>query len=280
MRRSPSQSTEAGAGFRRAFTLIELLIVIAIIAILASLLLPVLAKAKMQAKFIQCINNQRQLSLTWVMYASDNGDALPANGEPPQGGGPVKYWVQGLFFYEPDLTNQDLILSPNYALFASYLKTIDVYRCPTDRPTVDVSGTAHPRLRSYGLNCYAGWIGDWDNRLSSSGAYKIFKKTTQIDSPSPSMLLTFQDVYADSICRPHFGINMGPPGTETFFNFPAVSHNGSGASGFADGHAEKHRWLDPRTLTPKSNDFHAHDDPSSNNRDIDWLRDHATSLNK
>lgn len=254
------------------------MIVIAIIAILASLLLPLLAKAKMQAKFVQCINNQRQLSLTWLMYASDNNDALASNGEPPQGGGGVKYWVQGLFFFEPDLTNQDLILSPNYALFASYLKTIEVYRCPTDRPTVEVSGKNYPRLRSYALNCYAGWIGEWDNRLSSFGSYKVFQKTSQIDSPS--MLLTFQDVYADSICRPHFGINMGLPGTETFFNFPAVSHNGSGASGFADGHAEKHRWLDPRTLTPKSHDFHAHDDSSPNNRDLVWLREHATSLNK
>ena len=58
---------------RRAFTIIELLVVI---AILAALLLPALVKAKVKAQNASCLNNTKQITLAWLMYANDNNDAM------------------------------------------------------------------------------------------------------------------------------------------------------------------------------------------------------------
>src|SRR5207302_9194685 len=95
-----------GRPFRqRGFTLLELLAVIATIAILAGLLLPVLVKAKIKAQQTTCLSNLRQLGFAWSMYAADFSERLvqsyPTNNP--------NAWVQGDMTKAGEAGNADLL---------------------------------------------------------------------------------------------------------------------------------------------------------------------------
>src|SRR5262245_57480643 len=108
----------------RGFTLIELLVVIAIIAILASLLLPVLGKARSFADRARCMNNQKQLMITWSLYSGDSNDGLVSNGAQESTDGRNRLWVLGAYHnFVNAFTNEAFFLNPRFALFAPYLAT-------------------------------------------------------------------------------------------------------------------------------------------------------------
>ncbi|HEU5396161.1 MAG TPA: prepilin-type N-terminal cleavage/methylation domain-containing protein, partial [Verrucomicrobiae bacterium] len=245
---------------RGAFTLVELLVVIAVIAILAALLLPVLARAKATAWKAGCINNQRQLVIASFVYATDHADYMPNNGRQSPPTKLNSFWVQGVFVNPPDNTNTAYLFDPNYALLADQIHSIGTYVCPADRDWVKVlpGTTQYPKIRSYELNAYVGWNGAWDYRLNAG--YKIFRKQTDFATAlMPASVFLFTDVNPDSICWPFFGVMMN---SDYFFNFPLSSHNHGGIQSYADGHAEYHKWTDPRTIAGFSLHYHMHHESS------------------
>ena len=260
-----------------AFTLIELLVVIAVIGILAGLLLPALATAKSHARRIPCVNNQRQLFLTWSLYADDYSDTMAPNGHfiPDEPRNP-KLWIGADdHFYLPPYTNAQYLVDPQYAAFGGYLNASAIYKCPEDKTLLSRDGivTTAPQIRSYALNAYMGWVSP---REELSGQHRIFQKLSDLNAVSPSQFFVFQDVHPSSICMPAFMMYL-PGGTvDGFYHYPSSLHLGSGVINFADGHMETRKWQDPRTIKPANSEILAHWDHSPRNADIAWLRERTT----
>jgi prepilin-type N-terminal cleavage/methylation domain-containing protein/prepilin-type processing-associated H-X9-DG protein len=261
------------------FTLIELMVVIAVVAILAGLLLPVLGRTKQKGKSSACLNNLKQLQLAWLMYVDDHDQHLPPNSDQPLSGKdlPNASWVAGWLRPDGDpgskydSTNTDLLIGVKYQSFGSiggYTKEAKIYRCPSDRSQVTIDGGRHDRVRSYSMNCYMNGNGIW--QLSN---YITFRKSAELRDASKMWVLI--DEWEGSINDGYFAVDM----TEKYkiLDIPGDRHNGASTVSFADGHVESRLWQEPTTRPSYPRPFPGVPAFTSvNDRDMAWLTERTT----
>jgi prepilin-type N-terminal cleavage/methylation domain-containing protein len=242
------------SSFRKGFSLVELLASMGIIAILASLLLPALARGRAFTKSLSCMNNMKQLQLGWQIYADDFNDVLPPNrwSSPTWNDGcPQGYqsasgtWVTGDCSSDPsEWPIRNGVLFP-------YIERISLYRCPADNSKVDGVYPRRQRTRSYSLSFYM-------NGSANNFGWQVKSKFSQISSPSS--VFTFIEEHPNSIDDGVFFFHCpGDAGEQVeqrdepnkyggahWMNVVTDRHRRGLNLDFADGHAESWYWKWPK----------------------------------
>jgi len=268
--------------------------VVAIIAFLAALLLPALARAKLKATQAACLSNQKQLILGFVMYAQDDDDrmiyAIPGPGQIGNPGG--GYWP-GPYTDAGQFTEITTSMTPSQAqryvengfrkgALYKYVSAVGVYHCPGDLRTKTRVGSGKIKT-GWAYDSYSKANGmngqEWQGSTVTTGPQPWYVKLSTVQgTPEAMVFLEESDSRGRNLGTWVIDVatTPGKSGGERWVDTFAVFHGATSTISFADGHAEGHRWLEGTTLEAARRSYQGIDSffwsgGNTQNRDFRWV---------